>query len=201
MAWKWTKTFDVLILPMASKKIRMSKVIFDFPRSFWRSDFWRSDFWHSDFWHSDFWRSNFWGSDFWRSDQPLHFWRSDQFKKRLLTFWSFSNFWPFFRLLMFWFLTFWPFPVNFYQSLWGKIMLLKYRHSKDIIKSNLGAVQIIRVKFLEHFRPPPSPLVLICVIFWYPPLNKYVLISKTPPPLPEKLIKISMNCAGKHFFN
>jgi hypothetical protein len=72
LARKWTKTFDVLILPMASKKIRTSKVIFDFRHSFWWSDFWpcfrRSDFW-SFFWWSDF-LSCFQQSDFWRSDHP-----------------------------------------------------------------------------------------------------------------------------------
>jgi hypothetical protein len=81
-------TFDVLILPMGSKKIRTSKVYFRC--SFWHSDFWYSDFWHSGFWHSDFWHSDFWHSDFWHSD--------------LLTFW-FLTFW----FLTFWFLTFWSF--------------------------------------------------------------------------------------------
>jgi hypothetical protein len=39
-----------------------------------------------------------------------HFQCSDQLKKKLLMFWSFSNFWCSFLLSTKWFLTFWPFP-------------------------------------------------------------------------------------------
>jgi hypothetical protein len=43
----------------------------------------------------------------------------------------------------------------------------------------LGAIQKIRVKFSDHFRPPP-PCVNLCH-FAIPPFNKYVLKSMTPP--------------------
>jgi len=104
LARKWTKTFDILKLPMAPKKIRTSKVFFDsffvltFYLMFRFLTFWSTShlftlltFWSFDKFLTfdilitlkiDFWRSDPFQIfevvlDFWRSD----FWHSDPFPK------------------------------------------------------------------------------------------------------------------------
>jgi hypothetical protein len=65
----------------------------------------------------------------------------------------------------------------------GKLTLLQ---NVENCFRELGAVQKIRVKFLEDFGPPPLPPCVNLCHFLIPPLNKYVLKSNTPPPLNQK---------------
>ncbi len=100
LARKWTKTFNVLILPMASKKISTTKVIFDCQRSDQPIHFQRSDQFKKYFRCSDPFQIfdqllDFWRYDFWRSDPfPSDYFRIKSTKRNFLkqnVFWLFNN--------------------------------------------------------------------------------------------------------------